>query len=445
MQSSGRSVSVRLTEKLRGLWHSTRAWAFVGALCTRGAGFVASFSLARFVGPESLALYVSTVVTAAVVATPLAQVLFNGGTLVATAVPSAAWARRLVWAVLRMCLAWLPLLAPLYVWMHGQLGSEGVHADEAVLPWLMLAGLCSVLGQVVGFALTGLLNGLGAQLPAARLTALQSVLLMPLSLPCVYAFGLAGALVMLVLASLLPLVLQLWLLTHWLKHDWQSGGGELCDEAERPWQLLLLQVRSGVPNALSFVAGGLVSWFCTIYLVQKQQGASAVALLAVATQWTTLVLMPATSWGGVVLRELAQQRLSSDSRQTLWPALRRLMWRNVAVTGAVGALVLVSWHWIEQGYRLQGRGLSSLMLVSVLAALASSANGVLERALITWQRQWHLMAFAFVGLLAQAACTLAYVSSSLLAVQWGLLLSVSLAGGFSLVFLKRTVMNKGVA
>lgn len=436
---------MRWKERVAVLWHSTRAWAFVGALCTRGAGFIASFSLARFAGAEALALYVATVVTAAVVATPLAQVLFNGGTLVATAAPSAAWARRLVRASVWMGLAWMPVLAALFWWMHGQLGGASVHGVEAVLPWLMFAGLSSVTGQVFGFALTGLLNGLGAQLPAARQTAVQSAVLMPLSLPCVYVWGLHGAVGMLVLSSLLPVALQLGLAARWLKRRWQAGEGDLHGESEQPWDVLLAQVRAGVPNAISLVAAGVGSWFCSIYLVQQYQGAPAVALLAVATQWTTLVLMPATSWGGVVLRELAQQRLRTDSHQTLWATLWRLMGRNVLVTAVLGAVVLLAWRWIEQGYRMQGMGLFELMLVSMGAALLSSAHGVLERALITWQRQWQLMLFAFVGLLAQMACTLAFVRHSLAAVQWGLMLSVTLAGGLSLWFLRREVAHKRLA
>ncbi len=427
------------------LWHSTRAWAFVGALCTRGAGFIASFSLARFAGAEALALYVGTVVTATVVATPLAQVLFNAGTLAATAAPSAAWAKRLVRGSVWMGVCSLPVLAGLFWWMHDQLGGAGqtsLAADAAVAwPWLMLGGVSSLIGQVLGFALTGLLNGLGAQLPAARQTAVQSALLMPLSLPCVYLFGLPGGVGMLVLSALLPVALQLWLASRWLAGRWQPTEGSLHEEADVPGQVLWVQVKAGVPNAISLVAAGVGSWLCSIYLVQQHQGASAVAQLAVATQWTTLVLMPATSWGGVVLRELAQQRLRADSTHTLWSVLWRLMVRNVAVTAALGACVLVAWRWIEQGYRMQGLGLFELMLVSVAAALVSSAHGVLERALITWQKQWHLMVFAFVGLLAQVVCTAMFVAHDIAAVQWGLMLSVTLAGGLSLWFLRRTVVQ----
>lgn len=444
LQDSADAGMARWMVRVRPLWQSTRAWAFVGALCTRGAGFIASFSLARFAGAEALALYVATVVTAAVVATPLAQVLFNGGTLVATAAPSAAWARRLLHGSVMMGLAWMPVLVAVFAWLQGQAG--GVASPDAgglSWAWWLLAGLSSLAGQVFGFALTGLLNGLGAQLVAARQTAVQAALLMPLSLPCVYAFGLRGALGMLVLSSLLPVALQLWLARRWLAAHWQAGSGELHGESESPWGLLSAQVRAGVPNAIALVASGLGSWFCAIYLVQQARGASGVAVLAVATQWTTLVLMPATSWGGVVLRELAQLRLRADATQAWWPTVWRLMARNVVVTAGLGLAVLAAWHWIEQGYRMQGMGLTTLMWVSVAAALVSSAHGVLERALITWQKQWQMMLFAFVGLLAQVGCTWAFVGDSLAAVQWGLMLSVTLAGGLSLWFLRSLVAPDG--
>lgn len=420
------------------LWASTRAWAFVGALCTRGAGFIASFSLARFAGPEALALYVSTVVTAAVVSTPLATVLFNGGTLAASASPSAVWSRRLLRASMGLAGLCLLPLALVFVGMQSQVGQAQAGQGVPSMAWVLVAGLSALGGQVMSYGLTGLLNGLGAQLPAARQQAVLSTLLMPLSLPSVYFLGLQGACAVLVLSSWLP-VLMLWQLgRRSLGADWRPADGEVCDASESAWHVMVAQLRAGVPNAIALIAAGAGSWYCSIYLVQHHLGPQGVAVLAVATQWTTLILMPATSWGGVVLRELAHLRLQSDSHRRLLPALSRLMLRNVAVTGAVAAVVLLAMHWIEAGYRLQGLGLPVLMAVSTAAALVSSANGVLERALITWQRQWQLMAFSFVGLAAQVGCTLAFISTSLTAVQWGLMLSVTLSGGLSLWFLQRT-------
>lgn len=429
-----------------GLWASPRAWAFVGALSTRGAGFVASFSLARFAGATPLALYLATVVAASVVSTPLAQVLFNGGLLSATSAPTAAWARGLFRVVLGMAvLGALPLVL-IFVAMHSQVVNEASQLAARDVAWLWVAGVGAVCGQVLTQALTGLLNGLGAQLPTARVTACLSTLLMPLSVPAVWWLGLQGAWIMLLLSSWLPVLVLGALVLRWLQRGWRaveaSGGPDASEapvaiEADGPAQAMWQQVRSGWPNAVALMAAGAAGWLCSIYLVQRHQGAAGVAVLGVATQWMTLILMPATSWGGVVLRELAEARLRSDARSALGPTLRRLMLRNVLVTLAVAAVVLAASGWLERAYRLDGAGLPALLAVSVLASLVLSANGVLERALITWDRQWALMLISFAGLSAQVACTVIWVERSVQAVQWGLMLSAIVSSGLMLRALAR--------
>lgn len=420
-----------------GLWASPRAWAFVGALSTRGAGFVASFSLARFAGATPLALYLATVVAASVVSTPLAQVLFNGGLLSATSAPTAAWARGLFRVVLGMAvLGALPLML-IFVAMHSQVVNGASQLAAREVAWLWVAGVGAVCGQVLTQALSGLLNGLGAQLPTARVTACLSTLLMPLSVPAVCWLGLQGAWIMLLLSSWLPVLVLGALVLRWLQRGWRAVEAFEVAEADGPAQAMWQQVRSGWPNAVALMAAGAAGWLCSIYLVQRHQGAAGVAVLGVATQWMTLILMPATSWGGVVLRELAEARLRSDARSALGPTLRRLMLRNALVTLAVAAVVLAASGWLERAYRLDGAGLPALLAVSVLASLVLSANGVLERALITWDRQWALMLISFAGLAAQVACTWMWVERSVQAVQWGLMLSAIVSGGLMLRALAR--------
>lgn len=420
-----------------GLWASPRAWAFVGALSTRGAGFVASFSLARFAGATPLALYLATVVAASVVSTPLAQVLFNGGLLSATSAPTAAWARGLFRVVLGMAvLGALPLVL-IFVAMHSQVVNGASQLAAREVAWLWVAGVGAVCGQVLTQALSGLLNGLGAQLPTARVTACLSTLLMPLSVPAVWWLGLQGAWIMLLLSSWLPVLVLGALVLRWLQRGWRAVEASEVAEADGPAQAMWQQVRSGWPNAVALMAAGAAGWLCSIYLVQRHQGAAGVAVLGVATQWMTLILMPATSWGGVVLRELAEARLRSDARSALGPTLRRLMLRNALVTLAVAAVVLAASGWLERAYRLDGAGLPALLAVSVLASLVLSANGVLERALITWDRQWALMLISFAGLAAQVACTWMWVERSVQAVQWGLMLSAIVSGGLMLRALAR--------
>lgn len=412
----------------------------MGALSTRGAGFVASFSLARFAGATPLALYLATVVAASVVSTPLAQVLFNGGLLSATSAPTATWARGLFRVVLGMAvLGALPLVL-IFVAMHSQVVNEASQLAARDVAWLWVAGVGAVCGQVLTQALTGLLNGLGAQLPTARVTACLSTLLMPLSVPAVWWLGLQGAWIMLLLSSWLPVLVLGALVLRWLQRGWravEAADATAATAADDPAHAMWQQVRSGWPNAVALMAAGAAGWLCSIYLVQRHQGAAGVAVLGVATQWMTLILMPATSWGGVVLRELAEARLRSDARSALGPILRRLMVRNVLVTLAVAAVVLAASGWLERAYRLDGAGLPALLAVSVLASLVLSANGVLERALITWDRQWALMLISFAGLAAQVACTVIWVERSVQAVQWGLMLSAIVSSGLMLRALAR--------
>jgi O-antigen/teichoic acid export membrane protein len=407
----------------RTLWASPRAWAFAGALCTRGAGFIASFSLARHAGASFLALYISTVITGAAVAAPLGQVLFNSGTLAAAAAPSVRWVRRLLRANLMLGTALLLPVTALFAAMHWPVASGMASKLNVSLVWLVVAGFSTVAGQVFVSILTGMLNGLGAQLQSARMTAVMATVLMGLSYPAVLMFGIDGAWAVLLLSAWLPVLLLLYLVRHFLAAAWRPLVNVDDVVIGRPMAVALSHLRAGIPSALAVMASGLASWFCSIYLVQRYLGAQEVAVLAVANQWLTLILMPVTSWGGVILKELAELRLLREGAQQLPVVLRRLIVRNIAITAVVALCVVLGAEWIESGYRLQGHGLPAILLVSGVAALMGSVYGVLERVLICWDRQWQLMVFSFVGLAVQVAFTYALVERSLVVVQFGVLMA----------------------
>lgn len=418
------------------LWRSPRAWAFIGALCTRGAGFIASFSLSRHLGPSFLALYISTVITGAAVSGPLAQVLFNSGTLAAHAAPSVSWSQRLLQANLWLGSALLLPLCALFAVMHWPMASPLAAKLGVSQGLLAVVGFSTVAGQVYVSALTGLLNGLGAQLPSARLTAWVATLLMALSYPAVAMFGITGAWVVLLISAWLP-VLLLWRLSHrYLRDTWAPAVEPAHFEVAPPLSVALRYLREGIPSSMAVMASGLVAWFCSIYLVQHYLGPQAVAVLAVANQWMTLILMPATSWGGVILKEMAHLRLSRDGVQQLPSALRRMVGRNMLVTGLLAVAVALASDWIVAGYRLQGHGLSTVLMVSGAAALLGSAYGVLERALICWDRQWQLMVFSFLGLLIQVVFTVMLVSESIIVVQLGVMLASVVSIALALWFLR---------
>lgn len=429
------SAVVAWVARVRGLWASPRAWAFAGALCTRGAGFIASFSLARYAGPSVLALYISTVITLSAVTLPLAQVLFNGGLMAATRAPSAAWAARLLRANALLGALWLLPLGALAVSMHGGMASRLVHSLDASWWGLLIGAFSCGAGQVVLFMLNGALNGLGAQLQAARLVALVALATMLLSYPVVRTWGLNGAWLVLTLNAWLPAVLLWRLHARHLKTGWRPAVEGTENEATPPWLVARSELRNGLPQAGAVMATNLVGWFCSIFLVQEVLGVQAMAVLAVANQWLTLSLMPATSWGGLILKELADLRLTAEGRRKMAASVRKQVSRNLVVTLLVAGGVVLASPWLEVAYRLEGMGLSTLMLVSGVAALAMAAASVVQNALVSVNRQWQWMLCAFAGLFVQVLCTWLGVAHAVWSVQVGLmaaaLVSTGLAAGLA--------------
>lgn len=419
------------------LWMSPRAWAFAGALCTRGAGFIASFSLARYAGPTVLALYISTVITLSAVTLPLAQVLFNGGLMASTRAPSRDWARQLLQAnaaIAGLCLIPLAGVAAL---MHGEMATRLLHELDGSW-WAFLIGAFSCgVGQVVLFLLNGTLNGLGGQLQAARTVAIVALVMMAVSYPVVRVWGLNGAWAVLTLNTWVPALLLWRLHRKHLKDVWRAPSAEhlaATQPVASPWQTARVEARRGVPQAGAVMATNLVGWFCSIYLVQETLGVQAMAVLAVANQWLTLSLMPATSWGGLILKEMADLSLSADGRRRLATAVRDQVLRNVSVTLLVAGGVVLASPWLESAYRLNGLGLTTLIAVSALAALFMSATIVVQNALISLNKQWEWMVCAFVGLGGQALCTWLGVAHGVWTVQVGLLVSAVLSGLMALLW-----------
>ncbi|MFT3857422.1 MAG: hypothetical protein QM742_07975 [Aquabacterium sp.] len=412
--------------RLAAMLLSPRAWAMFATLASRGSGFVASFSLSRLAGAPSLALYISTVITAAAVATPVAQVLFNSTTLSGTAAPDADWLRRFLRVNLWMATVLLVPICVLFYLMHWDAAASLADGLALSHGWLVAVGISTVAGQIYLSVLTGVLNGMGAQVASARLMAVVAMALMVLSYPAVSVAGVRGAWSLLLLSNWVPVLWQGWLFSRHVRHRWarQVAQDDVCSQS--PAQAAWHQFRAGLPSVLGLVLTGFAGWFCTIYLVQQHLGAHAVAVVAVSNQWITLMLLPATSWGGVILRELAHQRLTDPAEPAVWRLLRRMLGRNGAVTLlVVGAVLLIS-PWIEKGYRLEGHSLVALLCVGGAAAMLSAMSGVFERLMVCWERQAYWLVLLVVGLLAQLAFTVAWIDRSVVSVQAGALLAAAL-------------------
>ncbi|MEY2843207.1 MAG: hypothetical protein RI920_1244, partial [Pseudomonadota bacterium] len=97
------------------MWASPRVWATLSNMSNRGVGFIVSLTISRLLNTQSLALYISTVIAAATVATPIVQMLFNAGTVGGARTAPMVWLRRF----LRLELLVVALVVPVLVGVLG--------------------------------------------------------------------------------------------------------------------------------------------------------------------------------------------------------------------------------------------------------------------------------------------------------------------------------------
>jgi O-antigen/teichoic acid export membrane protein len=403
-----------LAARLLAWWQSPRLWMLAASLITRGAGFVSSFVIARLSGAAALGVYAATVNTASSVVSPFTQVMTNNATLMASERgPGAGWrAASLANLIFSTAAAGLSVIVFASVYGGTLKGHDDLHLDTA---WLLLAGACVILGQMVVAITTGLLNGIGSFLPAARITAGVAGLMLLAAYPVVATWRLPGAVGLLVFTSLTPAVLLLGLVA-WRMRE---GGAGSAAPAGGAWPELFRRTVAGLPSVGATLVGATVAWTCTIYLVQRQHGPAGVGVVAVGLQWLTLMLMPATSWGGVALKGLLDAR--AQGPQQLRGARWRLIRRNIGITLAVGLAIAAASPLLSSAYGLGGSGLATLLCLNVGCAVVAGANNIHERLMLCLDRQWLWFAFSLVAFGVQLAFTWVFIGRGLAAVPLGTL------------------------
>lgn len=406
-----------LTDTLVGrfyrLWQSPRVWTVLASFAQRGAGFVASFMVSRWVGPSGLGLYAVTVNTAAAVAQPLMSVFSNGATLSAGQIGHQHGLMKLWWVCARVLLLVIFPLFILFVW---GMNSSGVLVQQPVSIWLLwCVGVLIIVGSLTLAIASALLAGIGQFLPLARGISLTALFLISISWPMVAWGGIVGALI---LAALTSVAVALTALHH-IRRPFIPQQEIIQQGTVDPTGVVRHHLWASSPGAFALILQAVVSWLCTIYLVQREQGIEALAVLAVSTQWLTLMLMPVTSWSGMVINELI--RSHPDARQGVaWTVVVRLIVRNVAATACVVACISVAALTIERWYGLSDQGLAILIWLNAAPALMGSIFMVLERLYVCRQEQVIWMLCSAAGLLVQLCLTWLWVDRLLWIVPLGL-------------------------
>jgi hypothetical protein len=276
--------------------------------------------------------------------------------------------------------------------------------------------------------LQGLYQGSGAVTKAGRLIAAIAAIVAIAAWPVTRLWGLNGTLGLLIFGSIVPsMALLAGARIGWLgripRNVWSELGGRLV---------------SGLPTIGTTTLSAAVSWLCTVYYVAQFHGVAAIGLLAVATQWLTLMLLPATSWGGMTLKTLIEAAAHQDAglvRRVILDLVRK----NLLVTLALGVLVGSSAAFIASAYKLGGSGLVAILWINCLTGLISAANNVMERLFICINRQgmWLLLSLPALGL--QLAVTRFWIHDTLLIVPLGILAATICQGLLSFASMNRLV------
>lgn len=406
--------------RIAALLRGPRFWMLFSMLCARGVGFVMSFALARLAGAQGLGTYTTVLNTASAVSSPVAQVLANNATMStarahadsATAFRSHARGHLLlgVSVSLPACLLLLWLLQP---------------AASEVSPtlWLLMlvAGSSVACGQIMAGIIQGVYQGAGHFLTTARVTALVAAGMGMLAIPAVWWGGIHGAFLVASLVALLPALL-LALGLFWPGGLAADGGPTQSGSTRTSLRDAFRLLWRGLPSVGATAVNSAVNWLCTIYLVRGEHGMAGIGLVAVATQWSTLLLLPATSWGGLTLKALTDS-VASRNAQQVRAVLRHQVKRNLATTGAMAIGLCLLSGVIAHAYGLANTDLWLLFCINAAAATVAAANNVFERLLVCLDAQprWFMQSVAAFGV--QVIFTAALIHQGVVVVAIGVLLA----------------------
>lgn len=172
---------------------------------------------------------------------------------------------------------------------------------------LRLSAPLLVLTTISG-AQQGILAGLEAFRPLARLNAIRGVLAIPVTAVLVVGFGLTGAVLSLSVVTLIGCALS----EHAIRVALRSMDVRISYR-EMPRELSVL-LGFSLPAFLSVLVSGPALWVASAILAHQPHGYSELAVLNVASQWrNALVLLP-TAFSAAAIPLLSS--LSSDSERT---------------------------------------------------------------------------------------------------------------------------------
>jgi O-antigen/teichoic acid export membrane protein len=387
-------VIARLSAMLTG----PRAWLTLGMLLPRASGFLTGLLLARLGGAATVGVYSTVMNTAAPLVAPLSHALINNNTLMAGEM--APGGLRGLWRANALILAAAVVLGlPAFAWLYARAapGPEVPGLEAWHLGWALLGATAVFISQFGTPTAAALLHGEGRFRKAGQLAVATGLVGLLGVWPVVQAFGLIGAIALAALVAALG-----WAL---VAFDLLSRHGRAPAHPPPLAGPIARRLRQALPAMAGMGLNGAVNWLCMILITSASWQADGVGVVGIALQWSTLMLIPATSWGGMNLQKLGESHRAGDAA-TLWSTVGTLLRRNAGVTAVAALVVALSSGLLEQVYGLRGSGLAPTLCAFAAAAVVTSANAVLEKYWWAAGRQGWWFAWGCAGLATQLCVTL---------------------------------------
>jgi O-antigen/teichoic acid export membrane protein len=277
---------------------------------------------------------------------------------------------------------------------------NSVMNREALLP-LLQAGALLLLISTLGGVQKAALSGFEAFRRIAVINILQGVAAPLVTIPCVWFFGVAGAIAALTITAAIGLLLC----TAGLNQECKAYAisRNLGTVSSSDWPLLW---EFALPSMLSALMVTPVTWLTNSILVNQANGYSELGLFNAANQWRALILYVPAVFGPALLPILSETYSRADRanfREAVCLSLRVTWLFALPIT----IIVLGGADPLAKLFGKQFSGASSMISISALACFLTVVNGAVGTALAGSGRMW-------TGMLMNAGWAMILIAAAIL-------------------------------
>lgn len=244
---------------------------------------------------------------------------------------------------------------------------------------LRIASLLLIFNTIVGIQ-SGSIAGFGAFKDLAKIAIFQGIISASLTVSGVYFFGLTGAIIAMVINSIINTILYKSSINNLVKRF------KINIDYLKSWKEKEIIWKLSVPSMLSGVMVGPVMWIANIIIINNLDGYSQLGIFNAAYQWKTMLAFVPTVIGGVLL-PLVSANINKENKSL--EAVNILASWIIVIVIALPLLafpeIIAFFYGPEYSSAIFLQSISAMMLVScILAYKEGIARKLIAKNLMWW-------------------------------------------------------------